>query len=233
MKLFIDTAITEEIVAAAELGIISGVTTNPSLLARSGKTLNEVITEILKLVNGPVSAEVEESTAENMYAQAHEIVNSVDVNPNITIKLPVTEDGIKVCRKLSKEGIMTNVTLVFSVSQALLAMEAGATFISPFMGRIDDRYANAESGFKLLEKIAKVKANYGYYRHHTFQGDKADVLPRTYQSRIGNFFERFRKERQIKPAAITAGFATAHKKFLGNKNGKKRCSGCHVGCGML
>lgn len=162
MQLFIDTAITEEIAAAAGLGIISGVTTNPSLLAKSGKTLNEVITEILTLVSGPVSAEVEEDSAENMYRQAHEIVSAVSFNPNITIKLPMTEDGIKVCKKLSSEGIKTNVTLVFSVSQALLAMEAGATFVSPFMGRMDDRYADAESGFKLLEKIATVKSNYGY-----------------------------------------------------------------------
>ena len=162
MKLFIDTAITEEIAAAAELGVISGVTTNPSLLAKSGRTLNDVITEILSLVNGPVSAEVEESSAENMYRQAHELVNSVNFNPNITIKLPMTEDGIKVCRKLSSEGIMTNVTLVFSVPQALLAMEAGAEFISPFMGRMDDNYADAESGFKLIKKIAEVKRIYGY-----------------------------------------------------------------------
>lgn len=162
MKLFIDTAITEEIAAAARLGIISGVTTNPSLLAKSGKTLNEVIVEILALVNGPVSAEVEESAAANMYAQAHAIVQSVNFNPNITIKLPMTADGIAVCKKLSSEGIKTNVTLVFSVSQALLAMEAGATFLSPFMGRMDDKYSDPESGFRLLQKIAKVKQNYGY-----------------------------------------------------------------------
>ena len=162
MKLFIDTAITEEIAAAAELGVISGVTTNPSLLAKSGKTLNEVITEILTFVNGSVSAEVEESNAENMYRQAHEIVASVNFNPNITIKLPMTEDGIKVCKKLSSEGIKTNVTLVFFVPQALLAMEAGAYFISPFMGRMDDRYSDSQSGFKLLEKISVVKKNYGY-----------------------------------------------------------------------
>ena len=155
MKLFIDTAITEEIAAAADLGVISGVTTNPSLLAKSGRTLNDVITEILSLVNGPVSAEVEESSAENMYRQAHEIVNSVNFNPNITIKLPMTEDGIKVCRRLSSEGIMTNVTLVFSVPQALLAMEEGAEVISPFMGRMDDKYADAESGFKLIKKLQK------------------------------------------------------------------------------
>lgn len=162
MKLFIDTAITEEIASAARLGIISGVTTNPSLLAKSGKTLNEVIVEILALINGPVSAEVEESAAANMYAQAHAIVQSVNFNPNITIKLPMTADGIAVCKKLSSEGIKTNVTLVFSVSQALLAMEAGATFLSPFMGRMDDKYSDPESGFKLLQKIAKVKQNYGY-----------------------------------------------------------------------
>ncbi len=162
MKIFIDTAITSEIKEASSLGVIKGVTTNPSLLAKSGRTLNDVISEILSLVDGPISAEVEESTAENMYAQAHEIVEKSHNNPNITIKLPMTSDGVKVCSMLSKEGIKTNVTLIFSVSQALLAMEAGATFISPFMGRVDDYYHNGHDGFDLITRIAKVKEIYGY-----------------------------------------------------------------------
>lgn len=162
MKIFIDTAITSEIKEAAKLGIISGVTTNPSLMAKSGRTLNDVITEILSIVDGPISAEVEESSAENMYKQAHEIVKMTNNNPNITIKLPMTQDGVEVCSKLSKESIKTNVTLVFTVSQAILAMEAGATFISPFMGRMDDYFEEHDSGFKLIKKINEVKKIYGY-----------------------------------------------------------------------
>jgi len=162
MKIFIDTAITEEIKEAAQLGIISGVTTNPSLMAKSGRTLNDVITEILTLVNGPISAEVEESDAEHMYNQAHDIVKMTNNNPNITIKLPMTPDGVKVCSMLSKEGIMTNVTLIFSVPQAILAMEAGATFISPFMGRMDDFENDPTAGYELISKINEVKNIYGY-----------------------------------------------------------------------
>lgn len=162
MKIFIDTAITEEIKKASELGIISGVTTNPSLLKKSGRSLNDVIQEILTLVKGPVSAEVKEDNAENMYKQAKEIVEMTNNCPYITIKLPMTQEGIKVCKKLSDEGIKTNVTLIFSVSQAVLAMEAGATFISPFMGRMDDFYKNDEAGFELIKKIKQVKDEYGY-----------------------------------------------------------------------
>jgi transaldolase len=162
MKIFIDTAITSEIKEAASLGIIKGVTTNPSLLAKSGRTLNDVILEILSIVDGPISAEVEESDEAHMYAQAHQIVDACNKNPNITIKLPMTEDGVKVCARLSKEGIKTNVTLIFSVSQALLAMEAGATFISPFMGRMDDYYKDEEAGYELINNINMVKEIYGY-----------------------------------------------------------------------
>jgi transaldolase len=162
MKIFIDTAITSEIKEAASLGIIKGVTTNPSLLAKSGRTLNDVILEILSIVDGPISAEVEESDEAHMYAQAHQIVDACSKNPNITIKLPMTEDGVKVCARLSKEGIKTNVTLIFSVSQALLAMEAGATFISPFMGRMDDYYKDEEAGYELINNINMVKEIYGY-----------------------------------------------------------------------
>lgn len=162
MKLFIDTAINEEIKKANETGVISGVTTNPSLMAKSGRKLDDVISEILTVVEGPVSAEVTEADADTMYEEAHRIVNTVRRNPWITIKLPMTEDGIKVCKKLSDEGIKTNVTLIFSVSQALLAMEAGATFISPFMGRLDDYDQNDEAGFDLIRKIRQVKEKYGY-----------------------------------------------------------------------
>lgn len=163
MKIFIDTAIVEEIKEASQYGVISGVTTNPSLLAKSNRLLNDVIQDILKLVDGPISAEVTESDYMTMYNQAHQIVEMTNNNPNITIKLPMTIDGIKTCKMLSNEGIKTNVTLIFSVSQALLAMEAGATFISPFMGRIDDYLPNeVNPGAKLIEEINKVKNMYGY-----------------------------------------------------------------------
>lgn len=163
MKIFIDTAIVEEIKEASQYGVISGVTTNPSLLAKSNRLLNDVIQDILKLVDGPISAEVTESDYMTMYNQAHQIVEMTNNNPNITIKLPMTIDGIKTCKMLSNEGIKTNVTLIFSVSQALLAMEAGATFISPFMGRVDDYLPNeVNPGAKLIEEINKVKNMYGY-----------------------------------------------------------------------
>lgn len=161
MKIFIDTAITEEIRSAGKLGIISGVTTNPSLLKKSGRSLEDVILEILSIVDGPISAEVSESSEQDMYEQAHRIVEMAN-NDMITIKLPMTEDGIKVCRRLSSEGIKTNVTLIFTLNQALLAMEAGATFISPFMGRLDDFENNDEAGYKLIKRINEVKKIYGY-----------------------------------------------------------------------
>ena len=162
MKIFIDTAIVEEIKEASQYGIISGVTTNPSLIAKSNRKVEDVIKEILTIVDGPISCEVNESDYMSMYNQAHEIVKMAN-NPNITIKLPMTIDGIKTCKMLVSEGIKTNVTLIFSVSQALLAMEAGATFISPFMGRIDDYLPNeVNPGAKLIEEINKVKNMYGY-----------------------------------------------------------------------
>lgn len=162
MKIFIDTAITDEIYESAKLGIIKGVTTNPSLLAKSGRTLNDVITEILTIIDGPISAEVNEGDEEDMYQQAHQIVDMTNHNSNITIKLPMTPAGVAVCHRLSLEGIKTNVTLIFSVAQAVLAMEAGATFISPFMGRVDDYYHDNTSGYELVKKIMEVKKIYGY-----------------------------------------------------------------------
>lgn len=161
MKLFIDTANVEEIKNASKLGIISGVTTNPSLLAKTGRKLDEVIEEITSLVDGPISAEVTEADADTMYNQAHDLVNEIK-SDKLTIKLPMTDEGIKVCKRLSKEGIKTNVTLIFSLPQAILAMEAGATFISPFMGRMDDYYDDTEAGYRLIEEISQVKEKYSY-----------------------------------------------------------------------
>ena len=135
MRLFIDTANIEEIKEASKWGVISGVTTNPSLIAKEGRDLKEVISEIVNLV---------------VLAKIHK---------NIVIKLPMTPDGVKACSVLTSEGIHTNVTLIFSVSQALMAMEAGATYISPFMGRMDDAGFDSK---KLIEDIVTVVANYGY-----------------------------------------------------------------------
>ena len=156
MKLFIDTANIEEIRKASELGIVKGVTTNPSLIAKEGRKLEDVIKEIVSLVDGPISAEVDEGTADHMVSQARELAK---IHNNIVIKLPMTADGIRACSILTKEGIHTNVTLVFSVHQALLAFEAGATFISPFMGRMDDAGFDSK---KLIEEIVEVKRNFGY-----------------------------------------------------------------------
>ena len=156
MKLFIDTANIEDIRQASQWGVISGVTTNPSLIAKEGRKLEDVIKEITTLVDGPISAEVDESTSEVMVAQAKELVK---IHKNIVIKLPMTPDGIKACRELTSLGIKTNVTLIFSVPQALMACEAGATYISPFMGRVDDF---GESGADLIERIMAMINNYGY-----------------------------------------------------------------------
>ena len=156
MKLFIDTANIEEIRKASELGIVKGVTTNPSLIAKEGRKLEDVIKEIVSLVDGPISAEVDEGPADHMVSQARELAK---IHKNIVIKLPMTADGIRACSILTKEGIHTNVTLVFSVHQALLAFEAGATYISPFMGRMDDAGFDSK---RLIEEIVQVKRNFGY-----------------------------------------------------------------------
>lgn len=156
MKLFIDTANIEEIREMAAYGIVSGVTTNPSLIAKEGRKLEDVINEIVSLVNGPISAEVTEGKWEDMVSQAHVLVK---IHKNIVIKLPMTWDGIKACHILTGEKIHTNVTLVFSVSQALLAMEAGATYVSPFMGRLDDAGFESE---ELIQDIVTLRDNYGY-----------------------------------------------------------------------
>jgi transaldolase len=156
MKLFIDTANIDEIREMAAYGVVSGVTTNPSLIAKEGRKLDDVIKEIVSLVNGPISAEVAEGKCEDMVRQARELAK---INKNIVIKLPMTWDGIKACKTLTDAGIHTNVTLCFSVSQALLAMEAGATYLSPFMGRLDDAGFESE---ELIQDIVTVRDNYGY-----------------------------------------------------------------------
>ncbi len=150
MKIFIDTANFDEIKTAYEMGFVAGVTTNPSLIVKEKRDLKEVIKQIADLVDGPVSAEVIATTAPEMIAEAHELVK---LGSNVVIKVPMTPEGLKAVAVLSKEGIKTNVTLIFSANQALLAARAGATFISPFVGRIDDI---SMDGITLIEDIAEI-----------------------------------------------------------------------------
>ena len=156
MKFFIDTANIEEIQKGVEMGMVDGVTTNPSLIARENKPFEEIITEICKMVDGPVSAEVVSLEADGMVSEAKELVKIAD---NIVIKIPMIVEGLKAVKQLTAEGIKTNVTLVFSSAQALLAAKAGATFVSPFVGRIDDI---GTPGMDLISDIVTVYDNYGY-----------------------------------------------------------------------
>lgn len=156
MKLFIDTANINDIRTASRWGVIKGATTNPSLIAKEGRQLTDVIKEIVGLIDGPISAEVQEASTEKMVEEAKGLAK---LHKNIVVKVPMTLDGIATVSQLSKLGIKTNVTLVFSVPQAIMACEAGATYISPFMGRVDDA---GDSGAELIEKIMAMIANYGY-----------------------------------------------------------------------
>ena len=150
MKFFIDTANFDDIKAAYEMGFIAGVTTNPSLIVKEKRDLHEVIQQIADLVEGPVSAEVIAITAPEMVKEAHELIKLGD---NVVIKVPMTAEGLKAVSILSKEGIKTNVTLIFSANQALLAARAGATYVSPFVGRVDDI---SMDGIQLIEDIAEI-----------------------------------------------------------------------------
>lgn len=156
MKFFIDTANVEEIKKAVELGIVDGVTTNPSLIAREGRDFIEVVKEITEIVDGPISAEVISLEADKMVEEAQELVAKIN-NPNLVIKIPMCAEGLKATSRLSKMGIKTNVTLIFSTAQALLAAKAGATYVSPFVGRLDDI---GHDGISLIEDIANIFAIY-------------------------------------------------------------------------
>lgn len=156
MKYFLDTANVDEIKQAAQLGIIDGVTTNPSLIAKEGRNFEEVIKEITAIVDGPISAEVIASKADEMVTEARPLAK---LHPNIVIKIPMTADGIRATSILSKEGIAVNVTLVFSVTQALAAAKAGAAFVSPFIGRIDDMGAD---GMEVVKEIMTIFKQYDY-----------------------------------------------------------------------
>ena len=150
MKIFIDTANTEEIRAAARMGMVDGVTTNPSLIAKEGKVFKEVIKEITEIVDGPISAEVISSEADGMVNEAKVLAA---IHPNIVIKIPICEEGLCAVRRLSDMGIRTNVTLIFSAAQALLAARAGASFVSPFIGRMDDISTEGET---LISEISEI-----------------------------------------------------------------------------
>lgn len=148
MKIFIDTANVEEIRKASELGVLSGVTTNPSLIAKEGRDLKEVVEEICSVVDGPISAEVISLEHKKMIEEGRELSK---LHKNIVIKIPMCEEGLKAVSVLSKEGIKTNITLIFSSMQALLAARAGATYVSPFLGRLDDI---GNPGIEVVEQIA-------------------------------------------------------------------------------
>lgn len=154
MKFFVDTAIVEEIKKANDMGVICGVTTNPSLIAKSGRDFADVIKEITDIVDGAISGEVKATTqdAEGMIAEGREIAK---IHPNMVVKIPMTVEGLKAVKQLSKEGIKTNVTLIFNANQALLAARAGATYVSPFLGRLDDI---SVPGVDLIRTIADIFA---------------------------------------------------------------------------
>ncbi|MBW1968204.1 MAG: fructose-6-phosphate aldolase [Deltaproteobacteria bacterium] len=156
MKFFIDTANIDEIKEAHSMGMVDGVTTNPSLIAKEGRDFEEIIKEICEIVNGPISAEVISIDVEGMVKEARELSK---IHENIVIKIPLLVDGLKATRILAEEGIKTNVTLVFSPLQALMAAKAGATYVSPFIGRLDDI---SQEGLLLVEQIVEIYSNYAF-----------------------------------------------------------------------
>ncbi len=156
MKFFIDTANIDEIKEAHSMGMVDGVTTNPTLIAREGRNFEEIITDICEIVDGPISAEVIGLKTEEMVTEARVLAA---IHKNIVIKIPMTVDGLKAARILTDEGIKTNVTLVFSPLQALMAAKAGATYVSPFVGRLDDL---SQDGLLLVEQIVEIYNNYAY-----------------------------------------------------------------------
>jgi transaldolase len=156
MKFFIDTANIDEITDAYAMGMVDGVTTNPSLIAKEGRAFEDIIKEICEIVDGPISAEVISTDYDGMIQEARKLA---EIHDNIVVKIPMTIDGIKATKTLTEEGIKTNVTLVFSPLQALMAAKAGATFVSPFVGRIDDI---SSDGMLLVEQIVEIYGNYAF-----------------------------------------------------------------------
>jgi len=156
MKFFLDTANVEEIQEALTMGMVDGVTTNPTLIAKEGRDFREIIEEICKIVDGPISAEVISTDADGMIKEARDLAG---IHENIVVKIPMLVDGLKAVRQLTSEGIKTNVTLIFSALQALMAAKAGATFVSPFVGRLDDL---SQDGLLLVEQIVEIYSNYAF-----------------------------------------------------------------------
>ena len=156
MKFFIDTANIDEIKEAHSMGMVDGVTTNPTLIAKEGRNFEEIIRDICAIVDGPISAEVISIVADGMIKEARQLAK---IHENIVVKIPMTVDGLKATRRLAEEGIKTNVTLVFSPLQALMAAKAGAAFVSPFIGRLDDL---SQEGLLLVEQIVEIYSNYAF-----------------------------------------------------------------------
>lgn len=156
MQIFIDTANLDEIRDAAAMGVVDGVTTNPSLIVKTGRSLKEVVLDICEIVDGPISAEVVATDYEGMVREGRELA---ELHDNIVVKVPLIAEGLKATRTFTDEGIRTNVTLCFSPTQAMLAAKAGATYISPFIGRVDDISGD---GMELVEQIVTIYDNYGY-----------------------------------------------------------------------
>jgi len=156
MKFFIDTANIEEIRQGVEMGMVDGVTTNPSLIAKEGRPFEEILKEITELVDGPISAEVVSLDAAGMVKEAESLAG---FHPNIVVKIPMTVEGLKAVKTLTEKGIKTNVTLIFSPTQALMAAKAGATYVSPFVGRLDDI---SQTGMDLVHDVLTIFDNYGY-----------------------------------------------------------------------
>jgi len=179
MKFFVDTADVTEIRPLIETGFVDGVTTNPSLIAKSGRPLQEVLKEICELVSGPVSAEVTATDLEGMLKEGRFLAK---IAPNITIKVPLTPNGLKACRQLTKEGTSVNVTLCFSAGQALLAAKAGATYISPFIGRLDDI---GETGSDLIHQIIEIYSHYPYFTTQVLAASIRSPLHVVEVARIG------------------------------------------------
>lgn len=156
MKIFIDTANTEAIKKFYDMGIIDGVTTNPTLISMEGKSFHEVVSEITEIVDGPISIEAVSTKAEDMIKEAKQLSK---INPNVVVKIPMTSEGLKAVKVLSKEGVKINVTLVFSTNQGLLAAKAGATYVSPFIGRLDDR---GHEGMQIIRDLVQIFKTYSF-----------------------------------------------------------------------
>ena len=179
MKFFIDTAEVAEIAALADTGLVDGVTTNPSLIAKSGRNILDVICEICDIVPGPVSAEVGATDFETMLAEGRKLSR---LRPNVAVKVPLTVDGLKVCKLLADDGINVNVTLCFSANQAILAAKAGAAFVSPFVGRLDDV---GQDGMQLISDIVEIYAQYPDFTTEVLVASVRNPLHVTDAARLG------------------------------------------------